>query len=66
MPSLEIIDLTVLRYQKYKDGSGNLITNSIKRIDCTPNLFIPVNPNNRDYKIYLDWVAAGNTIAEAD
>jgi len=66
MSSSERIDLTALRYKKYEDGSGNLITNSIKRIDCTPNLFIPVNPNNRDYKIYLAWVDAGNTIEAAD
>ena len=44
--------------------SGNLL--SIKRTDVTPNLFIPIDPDNRDYQIYLDWVAEGNTAEAAD
>lgn len=27
--------------------------------------FIPVEPANTDYQLYLEWVAEGNTIEEA-
>ena len=27
---------------------------------------IPIDERNRDYQEYLEWVAEGNTIAEAD
>ena len=29
-------------------------------------LYVPANPNNRHYQAILEWVADGNTIAEAD
>ncbi len=44
--------------------SGNLL--SIKRTDVTPNIFIPIDSDNRDYQEYLDWVAEGNTAEAAD
>ena len=44
--------------------SGNLL--SVKRTDVTPNIFIPIDPDNRDYQTYLDWVAEGNTPDPAD
>ena len=30
------------------------------------NAFIPKNLENKDYQEYLEWVAEGNTIADAD
>jgi hypothetical protein len=32
----------------------------------TPNKAIPKDPENTDYKEYLEWVAAGNTAEAAD
>ena len=39
--------------------------------DCTiyrkeDKAFIPVDPANTDYQLYLEWVAEGNTIEEAE
>ena len=28
--------------------------------------YIPLDPDNTDYQIYLEWVAAGNTAEAAD
>tara|TARA_R110002012_G_scaffold151067_1_gene310893 strand:- start:17 stop:175 length:159 start_codon:yes stop_codon:yes gene_type:complete len=30
------------------------------------NKYVPLDPTNRDYQKIQEWVAAGNTIAEAD
>lgn len=38
------------------DDSDNVLTDS----------WVPTNTNNRDYLEYQEWVAEGNTIAEAD
>jgi hypothetical protein len=38
--------------------------NSVMRL--SDNASIPFDPENRDYKEYLEWVAAGNTAAAAD
>mgnify|MGYP001182447489 CR=1 FL=1 len=39
-------------------------TNTILRKE--DNAFIPINEENKDYQDYLEWVAKGNTIEEAD
>jgi len=44
--------------------TGQESENIIKR--KSDNASIPKDPNNRDYQEYLEWVAAGNTIEEAD
>ena len=38
-------------------------------INCVMNgrhISIPLDPDNTDYQAILEWVAAGNTIEEAD
>ena len=39
---------------------------SIRLTTETGYIHIPKNPSNRDYKEYLEWVAAGNTPEAAD
>ena len=36
------------------------------KIDSGRNMTLNQNPENKDYQEYLEWVAAGNTIEEAD
>ena len=52
-------------YKKSIDAiTGQESENIIKR--KSDNASIPKDPNNIDYQEYLEWVAAGNTIEEAD
>jgi hypothetical protein len=41
-----------------------VIVNMIERIE--DHVFIPFDPANTDYQIYLKWVAEGNTPIPAD
>ena len=43
-----------------------LIQNVDMIIRLTDNTFIPVNPDNTDYKNYLKWLEEGNTPEPAD
>ena len=51
-------------YKKINNSIGNL--QNIKKQDPTYPLWIPIEPENRDYQDYLEWVAEGNTPEEAD
>lgn len=52
-------------YQQYIDGITKQPCNQgIKRI--ADNAFIPFDPDNRDYQIYLAWLAEGNEPLPAD
>jgi hypothetical protein len=53
-------------YKLQKDPITNA-TDMIKRsASGTLDLYIPLDPNNRNYQEYLKWVAAGNTPEAAD
>ena len=57
------MNITSAKY--YKDISG---TNNIG-IECTidnEKVSVPLDENNRHYQAIQEWVAEGNTIAEAD
>lgn len=43
-----------------------LRNNETTIIRISDNAFIPIDPGNRDYQEYLDWVEQGNTIQPAD
>ena len=44
------------------DGSNS----SIKATIDGQETYVPLDPNNRHYQAIQEWVAEGNTIAEAD
>ena len=39
---------------------------SVKAVIDGETLFVPLDPDNRHYAAILEWVADGNTIADAD
>ena len=49
-------------YKKMKNEDGTEQDNIL----AEKGMVIPKHPENRHYKEYLEWVAAGNTPAEAD
>tara|TARA_B100001250_G_scaffold35879_1_gene28856 strand:+ start:2041 stop:2211 length:171 start_codon:yes stop_codon:yes gene_type:complete len=54
-----------IKYKSYKD-STNTVSSFTKWDDSTFLMAIPLNPENTDYKLYLEWVAEGNTPDPAD
>jgi hypothetical protein len=54
----------MIMYQLLKDRVTNEIENIVKR--TADNAFIPFDLNNTDYQEYLEWVAKGNKVMEAD
>ena len=57
------MNVTKAQYQKGSLDSDN--TNIKATIDGT-EFYIPLDPANRHYQAIQEWVAEGNTIAEAD
>tara|TARA_Y100000022_G_C13060729_1_gene288755 strand:+ start:438 stop:611 length:174 start_codon:yes stop_codon:yes gene_type:complete len=57
------MNITKAQYQKTSLDSSNT---NIKATVDGKELYIPLDPSNRHYIAILDWVAAGNTIQEAE
>ena len=55
--------VTSAKYQQGFIGSGNV--NIVAVIDGK-TVYVPLNTGNTEYQLILEWVADGNTIAEAD
>ena len=45
---------------------GEVVSYQVTQQDSNLVLSIPLDPANTDYQAILEWVAEGNTIAEAD
>jgi hypothetical protein len=58
----------MMNYQYLKNSvTGEIRTDYIKKIDGTGDLiFVPTDPTNTDYQVYLDWLAQGNKPLEAE
>jgi len=52
----------------YKLLPNDLITNQPSKcvLFVEQNLYIPFDPANTDYQVYLKWIAEGNTPLPAD
>ena len=52
-------------YKLYKDPITNTVNVVIKK-DGNERKYIPFDEDNLDYQEYLEWVAEGNKIEDAD
>ena len=57
------MNITSAQYTRNLDDTAN---ENIKAVIDNQNMFVPLDPANRHYQAILEWVAEGNTIAEAD
>ena len=55
-------NITNAQYMTDVDGSNS----SIKATIDGQEMSVPLDPDNRHYQAIQEWVAEGNTIAEAD
>jgi len=58
--------ITKAKYISCTDPTGKKYNTTIKATIDGKEVFVPINENNKDYQEILKWVAAGNTIEEAD
>jgi len=58
---IETMNIQVAKYTA-DDGINTTIVATIDGITMS----VPIDPANRHYQAILEWVAEGNTIAEAD
>tara|TARA_R110000796_G_scaffold1511_1_gene6007 strand:+ start:371 stop:544 length:174 start_codon:yes stop_codon:yes gene_type:complete len=57
------MNITSAKYNSYKGVQQN---EAIIVVIDGDTMIVPVNPANRHYQAIQEWVAEGNTIAEAD
>ena len=57
------MNITSAKYNSYKGVQQN---EAIIVVVDGNTMIVPVNPANRHYQAILEWVADGNTIAEAN
>ena len=65
------IDNNILGYYRFRNEDGTWHTESIRTKIQVGDSFeagmsIPCDPANTDYQNYLEWVAEGNTIEDAE
>ena len=58
--------ITSAKYIAATDPAGNKSNSSIKATINGKEVFVPLTTDNKDYVAIQEWVAAGNTIEEAD
>ena len=56
------MDITSAQYTQYKSGENS----GVKIVVDGETIHVPIDNANRHYQAILDWVAEGNTIADAD
>ena len=54
--------ITSAQYMTDFDGNNLTVKATINGTEC----FVPMDNDNTDYQAILEWVAEGNTIADAD
>ena len=59
---MDNINITAAEYRQDVDGSNSCVAATIDG----KVLLVPMSTGNRHYQAILDWVAEGNTIADAD
>ena len=60
---METINITSAQYYNHPDTN---VQSGIKATIEGTEMFVPLDPDNRHYQAIQEWVAEGNTIAEAD
>jgi hypothetical protein len=58
--------ITSAQYVKSTNANPNDENTSITAVIGEETWSVPLDPANRHYQAILEWVAEGNTIAEAD
>ena len=57
--------MDIINAQYVHDTLTSVNTGILATIDGS-EMFVPLDPANTDYQAILEWVAEGNTIADAD
>ena len=59
------MNITSAKYYK-NPVSGSNVNSGIRAVIDDITMFVPMDTANRHYQAILEWVADGNTIADAD